>query len=552
MTAKEIAKRAWRNQIRNKGVRQKAGRIRELRNRDGHGVVINYDPKLNTMAWRFDAKKGKHRLTAGLEFRSVTDATVRSDDRKMFEFACSLLRHEADHGLFTDKDLDTIGKELAAEGIPFSLFNLFEDARIEYKDREEHKLADPTKPVAWFRWTRWTPNPDRTDKPEEYFWSMVNYEGSHRSSTTTTSWVEPGIKRWDTRAFIRNCYHRATAADTSRDLYPVLRDWVKRFGTKVELTPRGSDEIGGKGDPNKGEASGSGKIGSGYGYSEGEGNGEAVTEPPADIPTDLTKGPEVPVELQRDLKVFTKRFEDNPDYYSQEPYIADPNKVRSMIGRLSDMVKRADHNPAAIGTSGSRLHMPGVMVGGSQSFRQLKAGDGKRTVTVVMDMSGSMASRGGQAQEFMLAMAALHRRGLLDVRLWCSGGSKAAKVDMAWPVQDGIIKLRHTKGSESIAATLKNDKVRKDLQDSSVVIIYTDGQLTDGSVNAGEYRRHGVELIGALALTEYDVNAKGRGSDPTPYYRREMTTHFSRAIICENSERLAAELVNYVLKGGAK
>jgi hypothetical protein len=72
---------------------------------------------------------------------------------------------------------------------------------------------------------------------------------------------------------------------------------------------------------------------------------------------------------------------------------------------------------------------------------------------------------------------------------------------------------------------------------SGSVLVYTDGYLTDGVVNAAQWRSHGVDLIGAaVGYGEYDATTK----------RKNLTKHFGRAIMAEDGEKLATKIVQYI------
>jgi len=474
------------------------------------------NPPSTEVSWTFI--DNKHVITLGLDFDAPCAAGI--SDRQRVEYAQSLLRHEADHALFTfPQSMPDLCRWLQDCGVPFRLFNLFEDARIEHLDREEHKRTHPHKPTKWFRWRNWTPAPSHTSLPEVYFWAMINAETSHRSR------VYPPDCKWAgtpaNKSVIADFYRKACKAAKPTDLLPLCAKWLELFG-RPSVTVRGSDNIGGTADPST-----TGTAGSGY-STGGSDPSDAEPEP---LPADLESGPSLTADEERDVRYWYRPGGERKKWSVRN--------VRGLITRLTGLVHRAGHRRTQLSTSGSHLHIPGIMVGAAQSFRSIKADAGRRCLTLVMDMSGSMASplRMGEALELMLALMALHRRGLLVVNIWLTGQGKTTYVNPCWPAS-WIIPIHHFSSSEGVKATLEHAGVREHMHSSDVTVVYTDGDLTDGTVDAGELRRKGVDLIGAL-VCDNEADRERR--------RPIMARHFGRAALALSGDELASQLVTYTL-----
>lgn len=119
-------------------------------------VNIEISAAVETACWSFIPP---HRIVVGNE----SYHSNRSDN-----FIQSLLWHELSHAKWTERDFEKINKELWDKKVPFKLYNLFEDARIEHLFREETGIR--------FDWIKDIPNKEATT-PVEIFYSFVNNEG---------------------------------------------------------------------------------------------------------------------------------------------------------------------------------------------------------------------------------------------------------------------------------------------------------------------------------------------------------------------------------------
>lgn len=119
-------------------------------------VNIEISADVETACWSFIPP---HRIVVGNE----KNHSNRSDN-----FIQSLLWHELSHAKWTERDFEKKNRVLIDKRVPFKLYNLFEDARIEHLFREETGKK--------FNWVQDIPNKEATT-PVEIFYSFVNNEG---------------------------------------------------------------------------------------------------------------------------------------------------------------------------------------------------------------------------------------------------------------------------------------------------------------------------------------------------------------------------------------
>ena len=104
---------------------------------------IYVKPNFNSASWRFH--NDKHQIVIGENiFHNATNIIDFVGEERYLN---SYLYHELAHSVWTEKDIKFINDELFIAGVPFALFNLFEDARIEEKMRLHIR-----KPFNWARY----------------------------------------------------------------------------------------------------------------------------------------------------------------------------------------------------------------------------------------------------------------------------------------------------------------------------------------------------------------------------------------------------------------
>lgn len=128
-------------------------------------VNIEISAAVETACWSFIPP---HRIVVGNEIYH----SKRSDN-----FIQSLLLHELSHARWTERDMKKVNIKLNNCRVPFKLYNLFEDARIEHLFREETGKK--------FNWIQDIPNREATT-PVEIFYSFVNNEGVCKKEETNS------------------------------------------------------------------------------------------------------------------------------------------------------------------------------------------------------------------------------------------------------------------------------------------------------------------------------------------------------------------------------
>jgi hypothetical protein len=468
-----------------------------------------------------------------------------------------MLRHEKWHGLVTERDLRSVAAWCKAQKIAFSTVNIVEDLRIEHAAR----LAEDGTGFGWYKYNN-VPK-ETVTHPVQWMSMLVFTEGTRNLLTrrggvwrqtldarklerevyfdwrgaVTTARVKGGVTGKPTATLSVLCdfaIEFLSAANMSA-LQTVLIDFRDTFPAEAA-----QDADGIKGIPDRMR---------GTGYSN-DGNptfasGDAVDETQYSESPEVAAFDDMPAHEQAGWDHFVKGGIDalvltDEEFTREYGRPHSTSQCDAIAGRMRSLMGQVDSVDMRVSESGSRLHTRGAMVGDSRSFRSSTGHRGIRKVVVVVDQSGSMQgdyTRHGAA--FVAAMLRLHQQRLMDVSVILTGAHKSMVIPPSTrPELVGRLHCDH--GSESVDKALEKhaDLVRG----AESVLIYTDGNLTDGDVDAGLWRTRGVDLVGCCVAQEYSVN----------HLTEKMVEHFSRAIVALSGTELATAIVQYVTKTGRR
>jgi hypothetical protein len=526
-TRKRTPTPEWRT-VYNKSRKSPDGDLYDLAQRTKESVLFEARPCGGTAAWSWDAKRKRHIIVLDRDFPSTINGPLRSTRTLRVRYGECLLRHEKWHGLRTDHDLSALAAQCDTRRIPFELLNVAEDLRIEHLARLDEK-----RPFSWMHYNA-DPAKGGTKEPLAWLASYILHEVSDHSPSRVELYMrgkwkgEPQTarKRRGVVGPMRPTYdvlaefaQEMANAKSTRDVLDIVQDWVDTFPAakhNPKDIPRMPSRMGGVG-----YATGRGGSTTSPDYSGGCPKVDPSTLPPAERraveyflggPLDL---------LRLSDEDFHTHAGRRPVDMSNTPHVA--NKLAALLGSVDPMRVR-------IATSGSRVHVRGVMTGDPSSFRSQSMRSGKRKVVAIFDQSGSMMGdwyRHGAT--FAAALLTLHRRGIIDATVILTGGRSHATVP---PSMDpsALGRFPCNMGCESVDATLAAHKDK--VQAADTVLIYTDGHLTDGDVDAGKWRSLGVDLVGC---------AVGRS-----HVQEMLQAHFARGITAESGAELATRIVQYI------
>ena len=162
----------------------------------------------NTASWRYH--NGVHKIIIGEDI-FVSLASDASDKLK-YQCLHSYFYHELAHSIWTYRDLAAISKLLQHEKIPFILFNLFEDARIEEKMRHYLKRL--------FKWKKFE-ELSLAKNPLEMLFYIIQCEHSKSDMAL--------IRKEEAFHAVFDFYKKTVKCVDSFDVIEVLKEWIEVF-----------------------------------------------------------------------------------------------------------------------------------------------------------------------------------------------------------------------------------------------------------------------------------------------------------------------------------
>ena len=173
---------------------------------------LSIKQNFDTACWSYQMNTHTHKIYMGDGALDRTKEDFKDYDRAVLSY----MVHEAGHSLYTTKDLGKLSKKLKEEGIDFKLYNLFEDAKIEHKIREDYPFK--------FNWTLFEDIPEDSpiERPSTTFFKIIQTEN-------TQIFDVPYFEK------VKEFYHQTIKTKNDEDLISVIKKWLLDFPN--ETTP---------------------------------------------------------------------------------------------------------------------------------------------------------------------------------------------------------------------------------------------------------------------------------------------------------------------------
>lgn len=493
-------------------------------------------------------------------------------------------RHERQHARHTPRDLKVVTADLAALGIPFSYFNLFEDARIEYLSRLE--LNEP------FEWTLFEELAPMNN-PLNLFLRCIQLEGAQDTVALDSEdeyKPRPSLTVGHIAQEVEDYYARACKCTTAEQLYPIISEFIAEFkddlpppppppgGSKGKGTPGAAGAPGGSGTPTSG--TGSDPDGEGEDDDDDSGAGERAgdlstaaeaadegddffTEFDADAsvvggtdPEGKAADEEARAKVKGDgkspppkggkTKGNSQGIPDSIAPQASGGRAADRDFLANRAGKIDDeYAKRVDHLTSMLmrmfktHNLPAALENPGHRISGRHLARnelrfvhkRVFGGKGKRKYSIVFDCSGSMNGRPArEGKLLLLALNNLARKGYLEGSLILSGwvGGRPGWLSYPFPVSNEVImRIETGHGSEGIQDALKDNL--PSIKGMDDVFVYTDACICDAPLNRDFFASKRIWPVGLY------VGSTERAS--------EMERHFPQNIIRDTIEQVVEAML---------
>lgn len=491
---------------------------------------------------------------------ALNDSLSDSHKDMLSDFMASMTeklgRHERAHARHTSKDLEKTNRDLKELGIPFIVFNVFEDARIEHLSRME--LGSKFN---WQECQEFGPLLSSSNLPISLFLRLVGLEGEPdmEALESTDQVMERDVS--EMAEVVESYYRRAIICPSDRDLLPLMKDFMGEF---KEFFPPDEKSAGGSGSPSSGDGDKSGeddqdeqapdlitaleaaekgetffedfeKDATVVGGTDEEGKA-ATAAPENDEPKsgrDVSKGKgSGPRDTVDPLSVIPEGQggEASPHNFLARKAGRVSDEVLDRVATVTTMLLRMfKAKDVKVYSEAPNKRLSGRHLARGEirySRNYFFGGRGKRRFEVIYDCSGSMSGQPDiEGKIFLLALNNLARQGYLRGNLVLSGwvGGQAGWVSYAFPMPDQVIlSINPSHGAEGLEGSIKGNLAQ--IKGADDVFVYTDANITDAPLDQKNLASNKVWPVGLYVGSKDAATA--------------MQRHFPQNIIEETVEKL--------------
>jgi len=482
-------------------------------------LLIRIKPGFNTGCWTWVPP---HRIYIGSGIFDNPQVREELTDEQRVRYTGAYVRHEQGHAQFTERDLRAVHGRLNVERLPFGLWNLFEDARMEAHYRRKHEIR-----FEWLEFERSDFDPKQvTSLPtlaQAMLFALIQSEGEITAESLEKHASEVGCSmcREEARGTCRTAesvarsvlgyYAETCSQKEALALLPIMRRWVDEFGLPPPEAGGGAGGAGGdlelsmmlQADPkaleefDKGAKDINGKEIPG---------GKKTPEERIDLPEGGTS-----------------------NLLVGEGALIDESRVSVIVQHLRKLFLeriRVEYSE----TPAKRISARHCATERPPYRHRTVTGRARRRFELVVDCSGSMAGLHiEEGRVLIAALSALAREGKVEGRVILAVGDDAFHWErFRLPMSlESIGKIEAFGAAEGLEYALQqNIDV---LRGADFVCVYTDGCITDRPIHKDWLHQRGVHTTG---LYVGDVR-----------YLSELQKYFDRSLIREDIEALAGAML---------
>lgn len=469
--------------LRFDGVLRDAYRLRYIPAQDAKGARIPNAFATACWCWQSGPDAPHHDITFG---EALAAQLKEPTPERLSAYAIRYYHHEKSHSLRTERNLKALSSAAKKDGVPFSLINLLEDARIEHLEREATKCP--------FGWTGFEgKNPGET--PGGYFLAIIQADGNPAEAICETG---PDFTE-DQAARVRDYYFPASLKCPSTwAILKLAKEWVKEFGAP----PSG----------------GAGASGSGSG--ERTLNEDMVAALEAQMSAALREaieGAASDLGGDKDSKSTPKAASmgerhsvEVEEFSTGDVLCGSTNLDIPLVESLTAMSRRAfprTQSKVCTISPSKRLNMRNVMRDMDRVYRRKVEGDEISPMQIVfmLDCSGSMTHKSGYKKltahdigcVVLAVLSRLAQQGIVKGHAILTVGEnrKARCQTFPLPMADDQIRKIFSNGEfEGFDSAMRVCSPL--LKQAALVLAYTDGHIRDARVEKAFWHRHGIYSVG--------------------------------------------------------
>lgn len=453
---------------------------------------VRLKPAFDTACWSY---LPPHKVFVGTEVCEKDCVRAGLSNNQLVKYIKNHYFHELAHARCTERDLAWVNVKLKGISVPFRLFNLFEDARIEHIFRTEAKYK--------FEWLTFETLPE-SFSPASVFFAFIQAEGD---SEVVSAWAATSPK--DLSELVARVYEYYLESITTKmvartALFPLLKRWMAEFGSPPEKSQGGPKDL----------SLSLTLLSSAAAAQDFQSDCKPVTLPKSEderAPVTLTS-------IQRSTDLLA-RF--------KGATTLDRTRISRIVQKF-DKLFVSKSRYVTTDVPQKRISMKNVFSGKSP-YRQKATNAYKvKEVHIIFDLSGSMS--GVPLEEGLLLLAALselslRRRIRGQVAFSAVTGGVAHHEVLALPIPLKVLEAIAANGSaEGLDAALRSTLPMAKKADYTFV--YTDADIYDAPVDKSELRAKGVETMGLYV------------GEATPDILDSMNKYFSKTLVRDKTEAL--------------
>lgn len=440
----------------------------------------------------------------------------KGSEQEKSEFFLKFVFHEIAHSIYTDYRVFKVIKILEERDLPFSVFNIFEDARIEHTLLKENDI----KLIENFNWSKHQHLETPYDSLDLFFW-CVQKDGNKKSFDAIYNLLNEDLQNDSQK--IWNYYQRTINAKDTFEVIDIVEEWMKEM----------QDET----------------ISIGHALFKGEID---ILNSPDSIIAQIKGAYEIETITINDLEnkersesgslslknLYSIKKLSSQDLLSKKIVHEDFDK--KLIQKITKEIERLFvDNKRIVKTSNpsKRLNIRNLLLKNPNIYKKKTKDTKKKKITLVLDISGSMT---GNIEEMLILVEVfniLAKKGLVEGYLILSLSfyvEEAAYQTFKFPLKSDVLKKVITYGAvEGLAEVMKH--LSKLLKPSDAVLVFTDGLFANDPLNKQFFYRNNIDLYGVYLDYENqnDYNLK---------------QYFDKEIVDSDVERLAFKIVEMIRK----
>ncbi len=487
--------------------------IDELLPQEKYQIMIK--PDYPSATWRFHEER--HIIVLG---EAIFDnMKEKSDYLSESEFLNAFLIHEFSHSIWTERDIEGSCQLLRKELLPFQLYNLFEDIRVEEKMRVHRR-----RKFNWFHYMAI----DTPKNPMMMLFYIMQCEHQHVELIALKKSLP--VQQHFNLQQVFSFYKEIIKAEVSHDLIEIMKRWLLEFPTTlvdIESFSTLNDEFLDVKPESTKE----------YLFMN---EAEHIIDP---------KGFEVLIEgledILEEMKAVSKsklsisplHVKNNSKVLAQKPLpLAFNQKKADLLYKKMQKLFFSPSRYQATQIPSKRINVKRVAQGSQKIFKRREAIKiEKKSITIILDLSGSMFTVMEDMRLLIHVIDTLAIHHIIECTLILSAVNNNIAINEALsvPLEKGILeRIVADYEGEGLSDTM--DTHQKLLQESDYVWIFTDGYIGGGLRVKQYYHNLGIK-----------THAMYIGDD-TDSTKEQMKIWFDHVVCRSSIEGLAQEVLTLI------